>query len=538
MRPRRKKRVALVLAVLGVLVGVGAGSGLVSAHAVLDSSSPAASTVLETSPNEIRLNFNEPVESSLLEIRLFGGNQQEIAISDAQRSPTDSAVVTAAVPTLDDGVYVVVWRVMSTDGHPATGAFPFEIGQTTSGQGQDLVTQIVNGLDTASPLKTPLNIARFFAYFAVVVLLGGLALTWGSSLVQSVVLRQLFSAAVVALAVGSVGIVLLQGAYATGRSWNAVLDADLLRDVFGTRLGVSSLVRLGAVVAWGVLLLNLHRATTAVWQNTAVLVGAVSVLTFSFSGHPSSGSLPWVFIAVDAVHFAAIALWVGGLVVLWFLRREENVDIQRFSRLATHALPVVVITGAAQAVHLMGGTEEIFSSTYGQLVVAKVALVVVLALSGAVARQRISENSVSPIASVLKFDALLVVAVLAVTSVLATTPPDSTDNPADQIFSATQIEADVLADITVVPARVGAAEVHVILTPPGGALQPVVDAVVQFSMPSRNIPAIPVSMIELGPNHWTGIVQFPYAGDWNMQVQVENTPGSIVNYTAVVAVTN
>ena len=538
MRPRRKKRVAIVLAVLGVLVGVGAGSGLVSAHAVLDSSSPAASTVLETSPSEIRLTFNEAVESSLLEIRLFGGNQQEIAISNAQRSPTNSAVVTAGVPTLDDGVYVVVWRVMSSDGHPATGAFPFEIGQTTSGQGQDLVTQIVNGLDTASPLKTPLNIARFFAYFAVVVLLGGLGLAWGSSLVQSAVLRNVFSAAVVALAIGSVGIVLLQGAYATGRSWNAVLDADLLRDVFGTRLGVSSLVRLGAVVAWGVLLLNLHRATTAVWQNTAVLVGAVSVLTFSFSGHPSSGSLPWVFIAIDAVHFAAISLWVGGLVVLWFLRREENVDVQRFSQLATRALPVVVITGVAQAVHLMGGTEEIFSTTYGQLLVAKTVIVVVLVLSGAVARQRISENSVSPIASVLKFDAMLVVAVLAVTSVLATTPPGSTDNPADQIFSATQIQADVLADITVVPARVGAAEVHVILTPPGGALQPVVDAVVQFSLPARNIPAIPVSMIELGPNHWTGIVQFPYAGDWNVQVQVENTPGSIVNYTAVVTVTN
>ena len=536
MTTLRKKFIAVVVAMLGALALVGAPSASVSAHAVLDSSSPAASTVLETSPSEIRLTFNEPVESSLLEIRLFGGNQQEIAISDAQRSPTNTAVVTAGVPTLDNGVYVVVWRVMSTDGHPATGAFPFEIGQTTSGQGQDLVTQIVNGLDETSPLKTPLTIARFLAYFAVVVLIGGLALSWGSPLVQSGVLRQLFSASVVSLAMGAVGIVLLQGAYATGRSWNAVLDADLLRDVFATRLGISSLVRLAAVVAWGVLLLNLHRAASAVWQNTAVLVATVSVLTFSFSGHPSSGSLPWVFIAVDAVHFAAIAVWVGGLVVLWFLRRDENVDAQRFSRLATRALPIVVITGGAQALHLMGGTDEIFSTTYGQLLVAKVAIVAVLALSGAAARQRITTHSVSPIASILKFDAVLVVAVLAVTSVLTTTPPGSTDNPADQIFSATQIQADVLADFTVVPARVGAAEVHVILTPPGGALKPVEDAVVQFSLPARNIPAIPVSMIELGPNHWSGIVQFPYAGDWNMQVQVENTPGSIVNYTAVVTV--
>jgi hypothetical protein len=60
---------------------------------------------------------------------------------------------------------------------------------------------------------------------------------------------------------------------------------------------------------------------------------------------------------------------------------------------------------------------------------------------------------------------------------------------------------------------------------------------VQFSLPARNIPAIPVAMIELGPNHWTGVVQFPFSGEWEMKVQVEATPGAIATYTATVAVT-
>jgi copper transport protein len=538
MRSIQRRMMGVVAAFLAVLFTVVGTSSSVSAHAVLDSSSPAASTVLETSPSEIRLAFNEPVESSLLEIRLFGSDQKELQISDAVRLPANASVVTASVPQLDNGVYVVVWRVMSTDGHPATGAFPFEIGRTTSGAGQDLVAQIVNGLDRSSPLEIPLNIARFLAYFAVVVLAGGVALAWGSALMNSAPLRQLFSGAVAVFAAGAVAIVFLQGAYATGRSWDAVFDTDVLIDVLGTRLGVASLVRFAAIVAWGMLLLTLHRATTAVWQNSAVLVAAVSILTFSVSGHPSSGSYPWVFIAVDAVHFAAISMWVGGLIALFVARHEENINVQRFSRIATRALPVVVVTGALQAAHLMDGLSDLGSTTYGQLLVAKVVIVAVLAISGAAARQRIANNSVTPIVSILKFDALLVVAVLALTSVMTTTPPGSTVNPADQIFSATQIQADVLADITVVPARVGAAEVHVILTPPGGALAPVVEAIVQFSLPARNIPPIPVSMIELGPNHWTGIVQIPYSGDWEMKVQVEVTPGSIVNYTAVVSVTN
>ena len=533
----KKVRLAVAAFMVMLLAVMTVSTSPVSAHAVLDSSSPAASTVLEESPSEIRLTFNESVESSLLEIRLFGADENEIQISNAQRGAQNPAIVTAGVPTLDSGVYVVVWRVMSTDGHPATGAFPFEIGRTTSGTGSDLVAQILSGLDTTSPLKTPLTIARFIAFFAFVALVGALVLAWGTPLMASVRMRQIFSISVVSLAIGSVGILLLQGAYATGRSWGAVLDPDLLADVLSTRIGVASLVRFAAIVAWGVLFLNLHRATTALWQNTAVIVAAVSVLTFSVSGHASAGSLPAVFVLVDAVHFGAIAVWVGGLLAMFFLRGEPSVDVQRFSRLATRALPVVVLTGVAQAVHLMDGVGDLGSTTYGQLLLAKVVVVVVVVLSGAAARQRIADNSVTPIQSILKFDALLIVIVLALTSVLVGSPPGSTDNPADKIFSSTQIQGDVLADLTVVPARVGASEVHVILTPPGGALAPVVDATVQFSLPSRNIPAIPVAMIELGPNHWTGVVQFPFTGDWEMKVQVEATPGAIVNYTATVEVT-
>jgi copper transport protein len=219
--------------------------------------------VLEESPSDIRLTFNEPVESSLLEIRLFGADQREIDISNAQRGAQNPAIVTASVPTLDNGVYVVVWRVMSTDGHPATGAFPFEIGRTTSGTGTDLVAQILSGLDTASPLKTPLTIARFVAFFSLVALIGALVLAWGTPMMTSVRMRQIFSVAVISLAIGSVGILLLQGAYATGRSWGALFDAYLLADVLSTRIGVASLVRFGAIVAWGVLFLFIHRATTA-----------------------------------------------------------------------------------------------------------------------------------------------------------------------------------------------------------------------------------------------------------------------------------
>lgn len=523
---------ACALSALAVMVG----GGQASAHAVLDSSSPAASTVLETPPGEIRLSFNEAVESSLLEVRLFGGDGEEIVISAPQRSPRDASVVTAAVPVLDDGVYVVVWRVMSADGHPATGAFPFEIGRTTSGTGSDLVADVLSGLDDSSPLEVPLTIARFMAFVAMVGLIGALLFSWGTSLSAEPVMRTWFAANLVMLLVGTFGIVALQGGYVTGRSWEAVLDASLWSDVLATRVGLASLVRFAMIVGWGALFLAVHRSREAWWQNVAVIVAAVSVLTFSVSGHAGAAPWPGVFVVVDAVHFAAVGAWVGGLAALYLLRGHDGVDAGRFSRTATRALPIVVVTGAAQGLHLMEGIDDLTGTRYGQLLLAKVAMVAVLALAGAAARRRIVSRSAAPIASILRFDLVLVLAVLAVTSVLVGTPPGTSDNPADRTFTSTQIQADVLVDLTVVPTRVGAAEVHVILTPPGGALAPALDVAVRFSLPDRGIPAIPVSMVELGPNHWSGIVQFPYGGSWSMRVQVEDAPGSTIAYDAVVEV--
>ena len=528
------RRALAVLTAIAATVAVPMGTA--SAHAVLDSSSPAASTVLETSPAEIRLSFNENVEASLLDIRLFGADQAEVLLAAAERTPGDASVVRVDVPALDDGVYVVVWRVMSADGHPATGAFPFEIGRTTSGTGSDLVAQVLSGLDDASPLETPMAVARFLAFVAVVGLIGALALTWGTSLLATSTLRTWFTAWLTLLLVATVGIVALQGGYVTGRSWESVLDASLWSDVLRTRLGIASIVRFAAVVCWGALLLMVHRSRDAWWQNSAVVVSAVTVLTFSVSGHSSAESWPMVFVVVDAVHFGAIAAWVGGLVSLYVLRRNEEVDVMRFSRMATRALPVVLVTGVAQGLHLMEGAGDLTSTRYGQMLLAKVVLFAVLALAGAAARQRIVSGSVTPIASILRLDVAVVLVVLAITSVLVGTPPGSTENPADRTFSSTQIEADVMVDLTVVPTRVGAAEVHVIVTPPGGALAPVVDAAVQFELPERGIPAIPVAMVELGPNHWSGIVQFPYAGEWTMKVRIEDVPGSTIAYDATVEV--
>ena len=505
-----------------------------SAHAILDSSSPASSSVLEVSPAEIRLDFNETIEKSLLSIQLFDAEQLPVSIGKATRSDSDASVVSAAVPELGDGVYVVVWRAVSADGHPVSGAFPFEVGNSSTVDAGELLTRVLKGLDTESPLGAPLAVARFLAYASVIVLIGCVAFIWGSQTFVTPRLRVALRQAVIAFAVGSLGILLMQGPYAAGRGWSAITDGSLLADVMPTRLGIASLVRLAVALSWGALVLSLARHSQRWWKVSAVVTALVSATTFAVSGHASAASLPGVFATVAGVHLVAVSVWVGSFFAAVSVRTEEGVA--RLSRLATVAMPIAVVTGVVEAAHLTGGLSQVFDSRYGTYLLLKLSVIAVCLAIGYGLRRRMKSGKPTVTQS-LFVEAVLLVVVIAITSVMVGTSPTATASSSTS-FSATQIQGEVVADFSILPTRVGASEIHVYLTPPGGSLKPVASVKMSFTLPSQDIPSIPVDLIEIGPNHWSGVMQFPYAGEWSMETRVQPTENSTLLYTASVTISD
>ncbi len=122
------KHLKRCLGLMALFVVLG-GADVASAHAGLDSSDPAPSSVLATGPSEIFLDFDEPVTVASDSIELVDQTGAVLDIGAPEVSPTDSTVVVAGdVPELDDGLYVVAWRVVSADGHVSEGAFTFEVG--------------------------------------------------------------------------------------------------------------------------------------------------------------------------------------------------------------------------------------------------------------------------------------------------------------------------------------------------------------------------------------------------------------------------
>lgn len=227
---------------------------------------------------------------------------------------------------------------------------------------------------------------------------------------------------------------------AVHRAWLALWSAALLllavqgRDL---ELGVAwpDYAELLRGTVWGrswlllaVSILIGHAAFRWRWR-IAVQAIAVIVLATSLGGlgHAAADEAwPVASRVIDTVHVLGVSAWLGGLYVV--SRRaphEHQGDAwSAFSRVATVAAPLVVLTGFAAALlrtsaASLGAT---LASDYGRLLVIKVLLAFVVLGFGAKHRQRTVEGRVPGARSVhaeLAFTAL----VFLVTSILTGTAP-------------------------------------------------------------------------------------------------------------------
>jgi copper transport protein len=189
---------------------------------------------------------------------------------------------------------------------------------------------------------------------------------------------------------------LLHGPLSGGLPLGRALDAGLLAHTVGTRFGIVSLLR--------VLLLLLLVATLRAWsvQDDAwartgswVAVGVVAAaltLTPALGGHAGAGPGAAVGVVVGVLHFAAAAVWFGGLVLLGtcVLPRAEVgllAAVPRYSSVAFTAMVVIVASGMVQSWRQLGSLQALGQPGYGRLLVAKV--VVFLLLVGVAGRSRV-----------------------------------------------------------------------------------------------------------------------------------------------------
>jgi hypothetical protein len=96
-------------------------------HAQLLKSVPARRAVLSRPPERVQLWFNERLEPAFSQLLVWDRNGTQVDLKDAQVGPDDSKRLSISLPTLEPGVYLVKFRVLSVDGHVVASEFPFTI---------------------------------------------------------------------------------------------------------------------------------------------------------------------------------------------------------------------------------------------------------------------------------------------------------------------------------------------------------------------------------------------------------------------------
>ncbi|WP_236655293.1 copper resistance CopC/CopD family protein [Streptacidiphilus carbonis] len=420
-----------------------------SAHAELLRSTPADGARLTALPEQITLVFSEAVDGASSSVVI--GSRRLVA----RVRPGDARVLvadTGNAPESANGTgWTLDWRAVSQDdGHVTTGQLHYTGTSTTATVGRAAVAALpVAAMPAPDPtVKHLLTGARLIGYLALALFVGGLAflaLLWpqGSGDRRT---RAVLAAAWFAGLTTTVATVGLQGAYAAMRPPGALFSARTYADVLATHLGVVLTARallwlLAGVVLTALLQGGERAARSPGWRigGTAVAFGLLR--TTGMAGHTAEVAQPVWGAVADTVHLIGVSLWIGGLTLLLVgvlpRRRPEELAfvVPRYSTLALTAVTGIVAAGLVLAWQLVGSVDALVHTSYGHLLLVKVALLLVVLLlaqrSKAWVRHRLDiavllrgdSAAVRPFVYSVAAETGVVLLVLTATSLLVTSDP-------------------------------------------------------------------------------------------------------------------
>ncbi len=129
-------------------------------------------------------------------------------------------------------------------------------------------------------------------------------------------------------------------------------------------------------------------------NSSGAVLGVVALLAASVvDGHTLGHANPLLSAIATATHVLAGSAWLGGIIVLFLIlrgrlqarRHVEAADVAvRYSVMATVSLVVVAAAGVALTVSRPASLGELWATDWGRLVLAKLGLVGIVALVGAV----------------------------------------------------------------------------------------------------------------------------------------------------------
>lgn len=405
-------------ALLAVLLGILVIPVSLLAHQVLTASDPAADSVVDALPRELRLTFYEPVRLAFTSVELSGPSGDPVPLAELRVSDDSDRVLVAEVAGASSpGVHVVAWRTAGADGHVVQGRFGFEVlgpeaepeavQEVPSETGEEAGTLLHEVADRGFTASSPLFVlVRWLTLGGLVALLGALTFRWGvlpsgrsrSPTVGEISPRAERDAATLGLVASTALLVLaplrlvLQAGTMTGDP--ASLDPETLRIlVTEGPWGAGWLLQVVGALGASVGFLAARAGKGAGWLVGAV-AGLALALSPALSGHAASRGCGAV--VLHAGHVVVAGAWLGGLALLLLVgipgarrlegpasREATSALVGGFSLVATLGVALLFLTGAPAAFRLVGSFDALVGTSYGRVFLLKLLAVLIMGALGA-----------------------------------------------------------------------------------------------------------------------------------------------------------
>ncbi|MBW6432312.1 copper resistance protein CopC/CopD [Actinoplanes hulinensis] len=533
-----RRRVLAVLA--GLLLGLFGpllAAAPASAHAALVGSDPANGSVVPDAPNRVTLTFSESVQliSDKIQVLAPDGSRAD----QGQPTVSGSQVTVPLRSGGGRGTYLVSYRVTSADSHPVAGTITYSVGAAST---PPAATQ-ENDVEVDPVVGALIPIGKYLGYAGLVLLVGPvlvLALLWPHRLDRRGPGRVIWTG--IGLVAGSTLLGLwLQAPYTLGTGLFEV-TVDDLRDVLASTFGAVMLVRLGVIVAAAFLLRPLLTGPAGGESRLDLallgVLGVTALATWPLTGHPTASPVPGVSVVIDALHLGAMAVWLGGLVMLFaFLlpradARELGAILPIWSRWAAAAVGALIFAGVVQALIEVSTLDGLINSTYGRMILAKVGLAAaVLAVAGfsrKLVRSRAAAETPGPLRRIVLAELAITAVVLGVTSLLVQEPPPRTaqaveSGPVSTTVDQTLTSEKMSLQVSIFPAQAGNNSIHLYAYTPDRKPLPVVEWKATASLPAKNLENIEIPLLRITDFHAIGDVNLPYPGDWEFKFIARTT---------------
>jgi copper transport protein len=399
------------------------------AHASLRKSLPGANARLAQMPNAIRLWFTEEPELSLTVVRLLDSAGVVIPVGAATHDVDGKFTVRISIDgALHPGVYTVKWRTVATDGHPSSGSFTFRVLEAPRGSSSAVgspsegrtISPAAPAPETTARAQTaerqtapeptvvtPLHVVVRFVSFVALLALIGATVFWylvlprananldAASRSRTSISNTLANGAAIAAA----GYVLAAGA----RLWlqsRTIMGAAMMGPAHMRSMAMAThwgaiwrtQVVVGVVALGGALLARRYRS--AGWFIVA-LASMTLALATALGGHAAAAESQRPLAVIDdTLHVLGAAGWLGSLLWVTFIAlpvlHRANEDrarrvaslVEVFSPTALACGGIVAVTGLVSAWLRLGRIDTLWTSSYGQVLLVKLALLVGVGATG------------------------------------------------------------------------------------------------------------------------------------------------------------